>query len=109
MTALLLYKSTNVFTTDRLFGHLDLFLANNTLSRLREETDNFLYLLAVGNLLAHLVDSVEQARLSVKDKSIGIANMLYHLIVDSIKLTHHLVYTAILTIVVDDDIRRNIA
>ena len=53
-----------------------------------EEFDDGLDLRAVGHLILDLVDHIEDTRLSVEQQSIGIGNVLLHLLVDA-GIVHH--------------------
>ena len=53
-----------------------------------EELDDGLYLGAIGHLILDLVDDIEDACLSVEQQTVGVGNVLLHLLVDT-GLAHH--------------------
>ena len=64
-----------------------LLLAHDTAFGVFEELDDCPDLRAVGHLILNLVDHIENARLSMEQQTVGIGDVLLHLLVDPV-LTH---------------------
>ena len=60
-----------------------------------EEGDDGLNLGAVGHLILDLLDDIDHAGLSVEEQTIGIGNVLLHLLVDTCIIHHRGVRTTI--------------
>ena len=67
---------------------------DSTLSIL-EELDDLTDLGAVGHLILDLLDDVEYTRLTVEEQTIGIGDVLLHLLVDTGLVHHRRVRTAV--------------
>ena len=63
-------------------------LTHNALLGTLKELDDVLDLRTVGHLVFDLLDHIEDARLSVEQQTVGIGDMLLHLLVDA-GIVHH--------------------
>ncbi len=57
-------------------------LTHDAALRTFQELDDVLNLRAIGHLILDLIDYIEHTRLSVKEQTVGIGDMLLHLLVD---------------------------
>ena len=65
-----------------------LYLSDDSLLRLLDEADDFAYLGAIGHLFLDLHDGIEDAGLTVKHQSVGVGDVLEHLVADAIGAAH---------------------
>ena len=70
-------------------------LTHDTSFRVLEEGDDGLDLGAVGHLILDLIDHVKHTGLSMEEQTIGIGDVLLHLLVDASLFHHRGVWTAI--------------
>ena len=86
-----------------------LYLRNYPSFGVFDEFDEVLDFGAVGNLFFYLVDSIEDARLSMEHKSVGIGDVFLHFITDALDSEHSGVDTTIFhRTAMGDDIGRHI-
>lgn len=85
-----------------------LYLGDDAYLRVAEELDDVADEGTVGHLLLNLVDSIEEGRLAVEHKAVGIGNMLQRLLVDAMLTGHLHVNTAELDMLGADDVGRHV-
>lgn len=79
-----------------IIGAYFFLFAHDTAFRAFEELDDGLDFGAVGHLILDLVDDVKHAGLSVEEQTVGVGDVLLHLLVDAGLVHHRLVGTAVL-------------
>ena len=61
---------------------LFIVLTHDTTLAALQKVDDILDLRAIGHLILNLIDYIEHTRLSVEEQTVGIGDMLLHLLVD---------------------------
>ena len=85
-----------------------LFLSYNAKSGALHERSDVSYLFAVGHLFFYLLYSIEKGSVAEINPTVGVGNVLAHLLVNAIASAHGEVYSTIFRALRADDIRRNV-